>query len=96
MADNPMDMLGSLLSNPDAVSAFGKLISGMQNNSSDNTVNLSDNVQLPDFSSVSDDNGTRLLYALEPYLSTKRRGNLGQIVQAVKIGKMISSMNKRK
>ena len=95
MADNPMDMLGSLLSNPDAVSAVGKLFSGMQNNS-ENTETATDSLQIPDFSSVADDNGTRLLYALEPYLSTKRRGNIGQIVQAVKIGKMISSMNKRK
>ena len=96
MADNPMDMLGNLLSNPDAVSAVGKFLSGMQNTGSESTENLSDNFKLPDLSSATDDNGTRLLYALEPYLSTKRRGNLGQIVQAVKIGKMISSMNKRK
>ena len=95
MADNPMDMLGNLLSNPDAVSMVGKLLSGVQNNN-ENTENLSESLHMPDFSSVADDNGTRLLYALEPYLSAKRRGNIGQIVQAVKIGKMISSMNKRK
>lgn len=95
MADNPMDMLGNLLSNPDAVSMVGKLLSGMQNGG-ENTESVAENLQIPDISSVSEDNGTRLLYALEPYLSTKRRGNIGQIVQAVKIGKMISSMNKRK
>lgn len=95
MADNPMDMLGSLLSNPEAVSAVGKLLGGM-NNQGEASESTSEPLQIPDFTAVSDDNGTRLLYALEPYLSSKRKGNLSQIVQAVKIGKMISSMNKRK
>ena len=95
MADNPMDMLGSLLSNPDAVSAVGKLFSGMQNGNESEEKSL-DGLQMSDFANTSDDNGTRLLYALEPFLSDKRRGNIGQIVQAVQIGKMISSMNKRK
>lgn len=95
MADNPMDMLGNLLSNPEAVSAVGKLLGGM-NNQGETSESASEPLQIPDFTAVSDDNGTRLLYALEPYLSSKRKGNLSQIVQAVKIGKMISSMNKRK
>ena len=94
MADNPMDMISSLLSNPEAVSMVGKLLSGTNNN--EQTENAVSDFNLPELSVPNDDNGTRLLYALEPYLSSKRRGNIGQIVQAVKIGKMISSMNKRK
>lgn len=95
MADNPMDMLSNLLSNPEALSNVGKMLSGVKSNTENSEPEISD-YSVPDFSSVADDNGTRLLYALEPYLSSKRRGNIGQIVQAVKIGKMISSMNKRK
>ena len=95
MADNPMEMLSGLLSNPEALSNVGKMLGGVKPNA-ETTEPESSDFSVPDFSSVSDDNGTRLLYALEPYLSTKRRGNIGQIVQAVKIGKMISSMNKRK
>lgn len=95
MADNPMEMLSGLLSNPDALSAVGKMLGGI--NSGESKESTPSDFSVPDFSAMSDDdNGTRLLYALEPYLSTKRRGNIGQIVQAVKIGKMISSMNKRK
>lgn len=98
---NPMDALSSLLSNPELIKNVGELIKGAGNTeSSANSVNTSNSeisapqYTLPDLSSQPDDNGTRLLYALEPYLSDKRKGNMHQIVQAVKIGKMITSMKR--
>ena len=99
MADNPMEMLGNILSNPDALKTMGKLFEGVVTPASQPEENLDLGTKLPDFSSQSfgeDDNGTRLLYALEPYLSQKRRGNISQIVQAVKIGKMVSAMSKKR
>lgn len=105
MADNPMDLLNGLLSNPDALKAVGKMLTDSAGtNSSETPVeNLTpaisdDTPALPDFTSImnTQDNGTRLLYALEPYLSEKRKGNINQIVQAVKVGKMVAAMSKRK
>lgn len=99
MADNPMDIFSSLLSNPEALKSIGKLLN--ETNMPAPQIEESKREELPsipDLSSISasDDNGTRLLYALEPYLSAKRRGNISQIVQAVKVGKMINGMSKRK
>lgn len=101
---NPMDALSGLLSNPELIKNVGELIKGAGNTGSsgisDNLSNTSNSEisaphsALPDLSSQPDDNGTRLLYALEPYLSDKRKGNMHQIVQAVKIGKMITSMKR--
>ena len=99
MADNPMEMLGNILSNPDALKTVGKLFEGAVKPSEEPEEKFDLGAKLPDFSSQSfgeEDNGTRLLYALEPYLSQKRRGNIGQIVQAVKIGKMVSAMSKKR
>lgn len=99
MADNPMDILGTLLSNPDALKNIGKLLSETQMPAPPVAEPIKEDLpSIPDISSISasDDNGTRLLYALEPYLSAKRRGNISQIVQAVKVGKMINGMSKRK
>lgn len=99
MADNPMDLLSSLLSNPEAIKNIGKMLNETTMPSppapqiADESQSFTD---LSNFSSGGDDNGTRLLYALEPYLSSKRRGNIGQIVQAVRVGKMINGMSKRK
>ncbi len=103
MADNPMDLLNGLLSNPEAIKAVGKMLSDStaSKNAPDTSTSEDTHASMPDFSDISsvlhtEDNGTRLLYALEPYLSSKRKGNINQIVQAVKIGKVISTMSKRK
>ncbi len=100
MADNPMDILSSLLSNPEAIKNIGKMLNETTMPSPPVPAQeTSDEISsMPDLSgfSVSEDNGTRLLYALEPYLSSKRRGNISQIVQAVKVGKMINGISKRK
>ena len=98
MADNPMDLLNSLLSNPDAIKNIGKMLGETTAPAPSVPEKKEDISDIIDLSNVSagDDNGTRLLYALEPYLSAKRRGNISQIVQAVKVGKMINGMSKRK
>lgn len=105
--NNPMELLNSLLSNPEALRAVGKMLSSGAVSApaampsvpkSEDVPSVSAGVPsgMPDLSRImsTEDNGTRLLHALEPYLSQKRRSSVGQIVQAVKMGKVISAMSK--
>lgn len=105
--NNPMELLNSLLSNPEALRAVGKMLSSgavgapaatpsMPKSEDVPSVSAGIPSGMPDLSRImsTEDNGTRLLHALEPYLSQKRRSSVGQIVQAVKMGKVISAMSK--
>ena len=105
--NNPMELFNCLLSNPEALRAVGKMLSSgavgtpaampsMRQSDSVPSGSAGVSSGTPDLSRImsSEDNGTRLLHALEPYLSEKRRSSVGQIVQAVKMGKVISAMSK--
>ena len=92
MADNnPFDMISSMLSNPDAMNKVGALFGNKQEE---------ENQPMPDFSLPKlnfndEDNGTRLLHALEPFLSSRRKSHIPQMLQAMQIGKMMGGFRKK-
>ena len=94
MADNnPMDMLSKVLSNPDAISKMSALFQNKPAKEEQNGP-LPD-VEMPYFTGGREDDSTRLLHALEPFLSSRRRGRIPQMLQVMQIGKMLGGLQKK-
>ena len=90
---NPMDFISKILQNPDAVSKMGALFQ-QKPVEKEEPLNLPD-IPVPSFSMQEEDNSTRLLHALEPFLSSRRRGRIPQMMQVMQIGKMLGGLNKK-
>ncbi len=90
--NNPFDMLSQVLANPEALGKMGALFG---NKAEDKEELPPPNLSLPSFGNAEEDSSTRLLHALEPFLSSRRRQRIPQMLQAMQIGKMLGGMQKK-
>ena len=92
--NNPMDFISKMLSNPDALSKVSTLFQQkIKEPEKEETFSVPE-IPISSFNAP-EDNSTRLLQALEPFLSSRRRGRIPQMMQVVQIGKMLGGMQKK-
>ncbi len=91
--NNPMDFISKILSNPEAVNKMSALL---QPKTAETEEHLSlPDTKMPSFSVQDEDNSARLLHALEPFLSNRRRGRIPQMMQVMQIGRMLGGLHKK-
>ena len=92
--NNPMDFISKMLSNPDALNKMSAMFQpNAQETEKEEPFSLPE-IPVPSLN-FGEDNSTRLLQALEPFLSSRRRGRIPQMMQAMQIGKMLGGMQKK-
>ena len=92
--NNPMDFISKMLSNPDALSKVSAMFQQKpQETEKEESFSLPE-IPIPSLY-MQEDNSTRLLHALEPFLSSRRRGRIPQMMQVMQIGKMLGGLQKK-